>query len=70
MSLPSVECLKFVQVALLYKLDAIYLKSIFNDVSVPSTEKIMFVDMYRKSRYKDFWLPVGKIELSIQAVWV
>ena len=70
MSLSSVECLKFVQVALLYKLDAIYLKSIFNDVSVPSTEKIMFVDMYRKSRYKDFWLLVGKIELNIQAVWV
>ena len=68
MSLSSVECLKFVQVALLYKLDAIYSKSIFNDVSVPSTEKIMFVDMYRKSRYKDFWLLVGKIELSIQVV--
>ena len=34
------RCLKFEQVALLYKLDVIYSKSIFNDVSVPSAEKI------------------------------
>ena len=48
------ECLKFLQVALLYKLDIIYSKSISNDVSVPSAEKITLVGMYQKSRYKDF----------------
>ena len=48
------ESLKFTQVPLLYKLDVIYLKSISNDVSVPSAEKITLVDVYRKSRYKDF----------------
>lgn len=46
------ECLKFAQqVGLLYKLDVIYLKSISNDVSNPSAEKIMQVDMYQKSMY-------------------
>ena len=50
----SGECLKFAQVALLFKLDVIYSKSMSNDVSVPSAEKIMLVDMYRESRYKDF----------------
>ena len=40
MRLSSGECLKFSQVALLHKLDDMYLKSISNDVSVPSTEKI------------------------------
>ena len=54
MSLSSGECLKFTQVALLYKLGVIYLKSISSDASVPSAEKITLVDMYRKSRYKDF----------------
>ena len=54
MRLSSGECLKFVQVALLYKLDVIYLKSISSDVSVASAEKITLVDMYQKSRYKDF----------------
>ena len=54
MRLSSGECLKFVQVALLYKLDVIYSKSISNDVSVPSAEKITLVDMYQESRYKDF----------------
>ena len=43
MKLSSGECLKFVQTALLYKLDVIYLKSIYNEVSVPSAEKITFV---------------------------
>ena len=70
MRLPSGECLKFVPVALLHKLDVIYSKSISNDVSVPSAEKITLVDMYQESRYKDFLLLVGKIELSIQAVWM
>ena len=54
MRLSSGESLKFTQVPLLYKLDVIYLKSISNDVSVPSAEKITLVDMYRKSRYIDF----------------
>ena len=53
------------QIALLYKLDVIYLKSISNEVSVPSAEKIKLVDIYQKSRYKDFLLLVEKIELSI-----
>ena len=70
MRLFSGESLKFAQVALLYKLDIIYLKSISNDVSIPSAEKITLVDMYRKSRYKDFLLLVGQIELSIQAIWM
>ena len=70
MRLTSGECLIFVQFALLYKLDVIYSKSITNDVSVPSAEKITLVDMYRKSRYKDFLLLFGKIELSIPAVWM
>ena len=70
MRLFSGECLKFVQIALLYKLDVIYSKSISNDVSVPSAKKITLVDMYQESRYKDFLLLVGKIELSIQAEWM
>ena len=60
MRLSSGECLKFVQVALLYKLDVIYSKSISNDVSVPSAEKITLVDMYQESRFKDFLLLVEK----------
>ena len=70
MTLPSEECLKFAQVALLYKLDVIYSNYIFSDICVPSAEKITLVDMYRKSRYKDFLLLVGKIELHIQTVCV
>ena len=66
----SGERLKFVQIAFLYKLDVIYLKSISNKVSVPSAEKITLLDMYQKGRHKDFWLLVGKIELRIQAVWM
>ena len=67
MRLSSGDCLKFVQVALLYKLDVIYSKSISNDVvSVPSTGKITLMDMYRESRYKDFCLLVEKIELSFK----
>ena len=54
MRLSSGECLKFVQFALLYKLDVTYSKSMSSDVSVPSAEKITLVDMYRESRYKDF----------------
>ena len=69
MRLSSGEYLKFVQIPLLYKLDVIYSKSISNDVSVPSAEKIKLVHMYQKRRYKDFSLLVGKIELSIQALW-
>ena len=47
--------MKFVQVALLYELDVRYVsKSVSNDVSVLSAEKIKFVDMYQKSRNKDF----------------
>ena len=65
MKLSSGECLKFVQTALLYKLDVIYLKSIYNEVSVPSDEKITLVYMYQKSSYKDFLLLVGKIEVRI-----
>ena len=65
MRLSSGECLKFTQIALLYKLDVKYLKSVSNEVSVPSTEKIALVYMYQKSRYKDFLLLVGKIELNI-----
>ena len=53
--LSSGECLKFVQIALLYKLDITYLKCISNEVRVPSAEKITLVDMYQKSRYKDFF---------------
>ena len=68
MRLSSGKRLKFVQIALLYKLDVIYSKSISSDVSVPAAEKITLVDMYRESKYKDFLLLVGKIELSIQAV--
>ena len=48
------ECLKFVQITFLYKLGAIYLKSISNKVSVPPAEKITLLDMYQKGRYKDF----------------
>ena len=50
----SGERLKFVQIAFLYKLDVIYLKSISNKVSVPSAEKITLLDMYQKGRHKDF----------------
>ena len=50
----SRERLKFVQIAFLYKLEVIYLKSISNKVSVPSAEKITLLDMYQKGRYKDF----------------
>ena len=53
-----------------YKLDVIYSKSISNDVSVLSAEKITLLDMCRKTRYMDFLLLVGKIELSIQAAWM
>ena len=70
MRLSSGECLKLAQVALLYKLDVIYSKSISNDLSVPSAEKITLVGIYRESRCKDILLLVGKIELSIQAVWM
>ena len=54
MRLFSGECLRFVQVALLCKLDVIYSKSIINDISVASADKIALVDMYRKIRYKHF----------------
>ena len=50
--LSSGECLKFVQVALLYKLDVIYSKFISNDVSVPSAENIEKADI----RNFDYWL--------------
>ena len=60
MRLSSGKCLKFLQIELLYKLDVIYLKSKLNEASVPSV-----VNMYQKSRYKDFFLLVEKIELSI-----
>ena len=40
------QSLKCIQVALLYKLEAIYSGSISIDVSVPSAEKITLVDMY------------------------
>ena len=66
MRLFSGDCLKFAQVALLYKLDVMYLKSISNDVSVPSAEKITLVDRYRKSRYKDFLLLVGKLSSAFK----
>ena len=35
-----------------------------------SAETITLMDMYLKSRYKDFWLLVGTIKLSIQAAWM
>ena len=63
MRLSSGECLKFAQVAFLYKLDVVYLKSIFNDVSIPSAEKITLVDMYRK-RIFDYWL--GKLSSALK----
>ena len=52
------ECFKFVQVVLLYKLDVTYLKYISYEVSVPSADKIMLVDMYQKGdiRLFDYWL--------------
>ena len=50
----KIECLKFVQVALLYKLDVKCWKSKSSEVSDPSVEKIKLVDMLQKSRYKDF----------------
>ena len=59
------ECLKFVQIALLYKLDVVYLISISIKVSVPSAEKMTLVDVYQKSRYNTFLLLVEKIELNI-----
>ena len=67
MRLSTGECLKFVQDELLHKLDVKYSKYISNDVSVPSAEKITLMDIYWNCRYKDFWLLVGKIELSIEA---
>ena len=51
---------KICTIALLYKVDVIYLNSISNEVSVPSAKKITLVNMYQKSRYKDFLLLVGK----------
>ena len=54
MRLSSGDCLKFVEVTLLYKLDFVYLKSMSNEVSDPPAEKITLVDMYKKSKYKDF----------------
>ena len=52
--LSSGECLKFVQVVLLYKLDVIYSKAISNEVSDPYAEKIMLADVYQK-RYKELF---------------
>ena len=66
MRLSSGECLKFVQIALLYKLDVIYPKSISNDVSIPSAEKITLVDMYPESRYKDFYYWLGKLSAAFK----
>ena len=65
MRLSSGERLKIAQVVLLCKLDVICLKSISNEVIVPSAEESMLVEMYQKRRYKDFSLLVGKIEPSI-----
>ena len=50
MRLFSGEFLKFVQIALLYKLGVIYLKDISSELSVPSTKKITLVYMYQKGR--------------------
>ena len=38
----------------IYKLK-VYLKSISSEVSIPSAEKVTWVDMYRKGRYKYFF---------------
>ena len=66
MRISSGKCLKFVQIALLYKLDVIYLKSISNEVSVPSSEKITLVDMYQKSRYRIFYNWLGKLSSAFK----
>ena len=39
------------QVALIYELDVKYLKSISNEESDPSTEKIKLEDIHQKSRF-------------------